>query len=44
MRMRARKRKNIIIAILMVMVVGMTIGYSALSSYLTINGTSNITR
>ena len=43
MRMRARKRKNIIIAILMVMVVGMTIGYSALSSYLTINGTSSIT-
>ncbi len=41
--MSTRKRKNIIIVILMVMVVGMTIGYSALSSYLTINGTSNIT-
>ena len=37
------RRKNIILAILMVMVVGMTIGYSALSSYLKINGTSNIT-
>ena len=37
------RRKNIILVILMVMVVGMTIGYSALSSYLKINGTSNIT-
>ena len=43
MRMSTRKRKNIILVILMVMLVGMTIGYSALSSYLTINGTSNIT-
>ena len=43
MRMSTRKRKNIIIGILLVMVVGMTIGYSALSSYLTINGTSSIT-
>ena len=42
MRMTTRKRKNIIIVILMIMVVGMTIAYSALSSYLTINGTSNI--
>ena len=39
----SRKRKNIIIVILTVILVGMTIGYSALSSYLTINGTSNIT-
>ena len=39
----SRKRKNIILAILMVILVGMTIGYSALSQYLTINGTSNIT-
>ena len=37
------RRKNIILVILMVILVGMTIGYSALSSYLKINGTSNIT-
>ena len=37
------RRKNIILGILIVMLVGMTIGYSALSQYLTINGTSNIT-
>ncbi len=37
------RRKNIILVILMIILVGMTIGYSALSSYLTINGTSNIT-
>ena len=37
------RRKNIILAILIVMLVGMTIGYSALREYLTINGTSNIT-
>ena len=43
MRMSTRKRKNIIIIILMIMVVGMTIAYSALSQYLKINGTSNIT-
>ena len=42
MRMSSIRRKNIIIAILLVMVVGMTIAYSALSQYLTINGTSNI--
>ena len=43
MRMTTRKRKNIIIVILMIMVVGMTIAYSALNQYLKINGTSNIT-
>ena len=37
------RRKNIILGILIVMLVGMTIAYSALSSYLTINGTSSIT-
>ena len=42
MRLRERQRKNIILVVLMVILVGMTIGYSALSSYLTINGTSNI--
>ena len=36
----SRKRKNIIIAILLVMVVGMAIAYSALSSNLKIHGTS----
>ena len=36
----SRRRKNIIIAILLVMVVGMAIAYSALSSQLKINGTS----
>ena len=43
MRMTTKRRKNIIIGILLIMVIGMTIGYSALSQYLTINGTSNIT-
>ncbi len=42
MRFSSRRRKNIILVILMIMVVGMAIGYSALSSYLTINGTSNV--
>ena len=36
----SRKRKNIIIAILLVMVLGMAIAYSALSSNLKIHGTS----
>ena len=39
----SRKRKNIIIVALMIILVGMTIGYSVLSQYLTINGTSSIT-
>ena len=42
MRTNSKKRKNIIIGILMVLVV-ITIGYSVLSSRLTINGTSSIT-
>ena len=41
MRISTKRRKNIIIAILLVIVVGMTIGYSVLSQYLTINGTPN---
>ena len=40
---RQRHRKNIIIFTLLIIVLVMTIGYSSLSQYLTINGTSNIT-
>ena len=42
MRLRQKQRKNLFLIVLMGILVGMTIGYSALSQYLTINGTSNI--
>ena len=38
-----RHRKNLILFTLLVIILVMTIGYSSLSQYLTINGTSNIT-
>ena len=40
---RQRHRKNVILFTLLFIVLVMTIGYSSLSQYLTINGTSNIT-
>lgn len=38
----SRKAKNILIIILFLAVIGMAIGYAALSQLLTINGTANI--
>ena len=38
-----RKIKNILLLILLLVVLGMTIGYAALAQLLSINGTANIT-
>ena len=43
MHLRQYQRKNIILVVPMILVISMTIGYSVLRSYLTINGTSSIT-
>ncbi len=38
-----KKVKNILLIILLLVVLGMTIGYAALTQVLNINGTANIT-